>query len=77
MSIGITIATKMTKQKLTYTEATAELEGILADLENNSDLNMDVIAEKVKRAATLLKICKKQLHELDTEMEKIIADLDV
>ena len=67
----------MTKQKLSYTEATAELEGILADLENNNDLNMDVIAEKVKRAAVLLKTCKKQLKSLDSEMEKIIADLDV
>jgi exodeoxyribonuclease VII small subunit len=67
----------MTKKKTTYTEATAELEGILADLEKNSDLNMDVIADKVKRAAILLKTCKQQLHELDSEMEKIIADLDI
>ncbi len=67
----------MTKQKPTYTEATTELEGILADLENNNDLSMDVIADKVKRAAVLMKLCKKQLHDLDTEMEKIIEDLDV
>ena len=67
----------MTKQKLTYTEATAELEEILSTLENNKDLSMDVIAEKAKRAAELMKICKKQLHDLDSEMEKIIEDLDV
>ena len=66
----------MTKQKLTYTEATTELESILADLENNNDLSMDAIADKVKRAAILLKSCKKQLHDLDIEMEKIIKDLD-
>jgi exodeoxyribonuclease VII small subunit len=65
----------MTKQKLTYTEAVAELEQILAELENNSEVNMDVISEKVKRAAVLMEFCKKQLHELDEELEKMISDL--
>jgi exodeoxyribonuclease VII small subunit len=66
----------MTKQKLTYTEAVAELENILAELENNSEVNMDVISEKVKRAAVLMDFCKKQLHELDTELEKMLEHLD-
>jgi exodeoxyribonuclease VII small subunit len=66
----------MTKQKLTYTEAIAELEQILAELENNSDVNMDVISGKVKRAAVLMEFCKKQLHELDEELEKMIEQLD-
>ena len=66
----------MSKQKLTYTEAVAELEDILAELENNSEVNMDIIAEKVKRAAILMEFCKKQLHELDEELEKMMAGLD-
>jgi exodeoxyribonuclease VII small subunit len=66
----------MTKLKLTYTEAVAELEQILAELENNTEVNMDVIAEKVKRAAVLMEFCKKQLHELDDELEKMIEQLD-
>lgn len=66
----------MLKQKLTYTEAVAEVENILAELENNSEINMDIITEKVKRAATLMEFCKKQLHELDEELEKMMADLD-
>ena len=66
----------MSKNKLTYTEALTELEAILADLESNSDVNMEIIAEKVKRAAALMEICKKQLHELDSELEKIINSLD-
>ena len=64
------------KQKLTYTEAVAELEQILAELENNSEVNMDVISEKVKRAATLMDLCKKQLHEMDKELEKMLEQLD-
>lgn len=66
----------MTKQKLTYTEAVAELETILAALENSSEVNMDLIAEKVKRAAVLMEFCKKQLHVLDEELEKMMAGLD-
>lgn len=65
----------MTKQKLTYTEAVAELEKILAELEGNLDVNMDLISEKVKRAAVLMEFCKKQLHHLDEELEKMMADL--
>jgi exodeoxyribonuclease VII small subunit len=63
-------------KKLTYTEAVAELEQILAELENNSEVNMDIISEKVKRAAVLMEFCKKQLHELDEELEKMLEHLD-
>lgn len=66
----------MSKQKISYSEAVAELEKILSELENNSEVNMDVIAQKVKRAAELMEICKKQLHEIDNELEKILEDID-
>jgi len=66
----------MSKAKLTYTEAVTELEKILAELENNPEVNMDVISEKVKRAAELMEICKKQLHDLDKDLEKMIENLD-
>ena len=66
----------MSKLKLTYTEAVTELEAILAELENNSEVNMDMIAEKVKRAALLMELCKKQLHDLDEELEKMMGNLD-
>ena len=68
--------TDMSKLKLTYTEAVTELEAILTELENNSEVNMDMIAEKVKRAAVLMEICKKQLHDLDEELEKMMGNLD-
>jgi exodeoxyribonuclease VII small subunit len=66
----------MSKQKFTYTEALTELEQILSELENDKDLNMDVVAEKVKKAALLLEICKKQLHEIDKDIEKIMDQID-
>ena len=66
----------MAKNKLTYSETVAELETILLELENNSEVNMDVIAEKVKRAAVLMELCKKQLHDLDEELENIMEHLE-
>lgn len=62
--------------KLTYSEAVAELEKILAELDSNAEINMELISEKVKRAAVLIEICKKQLHDIDTDLEKILANLD-
>ncbi len=66
----------MTKQKLTYDDAVVELELILKELETNEDINMDNIAAKVKRAAVLLEFCKKQLHELDGDIQKMMEELD-
>jgi len=66
----------MSKLKLSYTEAVDELESILAELENNPEVNMDVISVKVKRAAVLMDLCKKQLHEMDGELEKIMEQLN-
>lgn len=66
----------MKKKEFTYTEAVAELEKILSGLENNPEVNMEIIAQKVKRAAELMEFCKKQLHELDTELEKVLENLD-
>ncbi|HHT23816.1 MAG TPA: exodeoxyribonuclease VII small subunit [Bacteroidales bacterium] len=63
-------------KKLNYTEAVAELEKILTELENNDEVDMNVISAKVKRAAELIEICKKQLHEIDADLEKILSDLD-
>lgn len=67
----------MSKNKpITYTEAVTELEIILEQLETNTDLNLESISDKVKRASELMIVCKKQLHELDKELDKIMEDLD-
>jgi len=66
----------MPKIKLSYTEAVIELEAILSELESNTEVNMDVISERVKRAAVLMELCKKQLHDLDEELEKMMEQLN-
>ena len=49
----------------------------LAELESNADVNMEMISVKVKRAAELMEFCKKQLHEIDEDLEKLMNELDV
>ncbi|MFV0392209.1 MAG: exodeoxyribonuclease VII small subunit [Paludibacteraceae bacterium] len=66
----------MAKSKQTYSEVVVELEKILLELENDTNINMEVIAEKVKRASVLLEMCKKQLYEIDVDLEKMLAALE-
>lgn len=51
-----------------YTQAADELESILAFLESNEDVSMDVMEAKVKRASELIAFCQKKLHELDEDL---------
>ena len=66
----------MAKEKITYNEAVSELETILKELEDNDEINMDLVAGKVKRASYLIEFCKKQLHELDSDIQKMIDQLN-
>lgn len=51
---------------LNYTEALTELQAIVAELQSES-VDMDNLAEKVKRAAALIQFCQTKLRK--TEME--------
>lgn len=63
------------KQKPTYSQALAELEGILKTLEQSGDTNLDLISAQVKRASELMELCRKQLHEIDEELQKIVEGI--
>ena len=67
----------MAKKELTYTEAIVELEYILKQIENTEEINIDKISFQVKRATELIDFCKKQLHNIDKELEKMINDIEV
>ena len=62
--------------KESYSLAIAELEKILSELESNSEFDLELISAKVKRASELLEFCKNQLHQIDSELEKILEELD-
>jgi exodeoxyribonuclease VII small subunit len=51
-----------TSEKMTYSQALAELEEILKVLERSEEANLDLISKLVKRASGLMDFCRKQLH---------------
>jgi exodeoxyribonuclease VII small subunit len=65
----------MSAQKSSYREAYSELESILEKLENN-ELDVDQLTTQVKRAAELIKFCRGKLLETESEIEKIINEIN-
>jgi exodeoxyribonuclease VII small subunit len=63
------------EKKITYTEAFTELEQIITEMEDGS-VSVDVLAEKVKRAATLIAICKKKLTSTEEDVNRILKELE-
>jgi len=61
--------------KITYAEAFEELKNIIAHLERG-DIAVDELAEKVKRAALLIELCKKKLTVTEEEVNKVIESMN-
>ena len=59
------------KQELTYTEATAEIERILARL-RSEELDVDDLAAQVARASELIAQCKEKLLKTEAEVNRIL-----
>lgn len=64
----------MAEKQITYSEAYAKLEKIQSQIESNT-LDVDALAEKLREAAALLKICRSKLFSADEETRKIIEEL--
>ncbi|GDY01467.1 hypothetical protein LBMAG49_07960 [Planctomycetota bacterium] len=60
--------------ELTYSEASSELEAILQEIESGT-LDLDLLSDKVERAAALLAICRQKLAATETKVKKVVADL--
>lgn len=65
----------MAKKEKTYSEALKELQVILDKIESD-DLDVDVLTEEIKKASALLKFCKEKLYKADTEIKKVLDNLD-
>jgi len=64
-----------TKKTVSYNEAMAEVEDILEKIENE-ELDVDDLAEKVKRVSVLLKICKDKLLKTNEQVEQILKEME-
>lgn len=60
---------------LGYAEAVEELETILAELDGD-EVDVDVLAERVRRAADLVQLCRRRLDVARVEVTRIVADLE-
>ena len=63
----------MKEQK--YTEAFEELQEIVSDMEDGN-ISVDELAEKVKRATILIRICKAKLSATEGDVQKILKELE-
>jgi len=61
-------------RQLTYSQALTELEKILIEIESE-EINVDVLAEKVRRAAHLIKFCKDRLRNTEEEVRKVLSEI--
>jgi exodeoxyribonuclease VII small subunit len=57
-----------------YAAAINELDEILATLER-SDVDVDVLATKVQRAAELITFCRERISNARLQIEQVVADL--
>jgi len=63
------------KKKLTYSQAIGELEKIINEIEAES-VDVDILAEKVKRATYLIKLCKSNLRTTEEEVKKVLSEME-
>lgn len=61
----------MAKKEISYSEAMAEIDKILARL-RNEEMDVDSLAAEVKRATELIVRCKERLGKAETEVRKIL-----
>ncbi|TCN72887.1 exodeoxyribonuclease VII small subunit [Acetobacteroides hydrogenigenes] len=64
----------MAKKELTYSAALYELKEILTRIEEQN-VNIDQIAEDVKRASELIKFCKEKLRKTEGEVDGILKGM--
>lgn len=69
------MSNKSEKNQPGYTEAFAELQAIVSEIEQG-EISVDNLSEQVKRAALLIKICKDKLTATEGDVNKILKELE-
>lgn len=65
----------MNSKELTYKSAFTELEAIVKDIESG-EVDVDALAEKVKKATELIKFCNDRLKVTQDAVNKILVDVE-
>jgi exodeoxyribonuclease VII small subunit len=62
-------------RELTYSQALAELEEIISRIESE-EVDVDALAEQVKRAAVLIRFCKEKLKSTEEDVKKVLLEME-
>ncbi len=61
-------------KQISYSRALSELEKIVGEIESE-ETDLDVLSEKVKRAAYLIKFCRTRLRSTEEEVKKALSEI--
>lgn len=62
-------------KQISYSRALSELEKIVSEIESE-ETDLDVLSEKVKRAAHLIKFCRARLRNTEEEVKKALSEIE-
>ena len=65
----------MSESKVNYVQAFEELQAIVSEIELGQ-ITVDILSEKVKRAAELIAICKTKLSSTEEDVNQILKELE-
>ena len=65
----------MSAKEMKYGKAMEELEAILKRIEQE-EVDIDDLAQEVKRAAELIKLCKKKIEKTEMEVNRIVQSFE-
>ena len=63
------------KETIKYVIAVMELENIVRRMEND-ELDIDSLSTELKRAKTLIKLCKDRLTQTDKEVKEVLMNTE-
>ena len=67
--------TPSTDDEIGYADAVAELDDILAELDDDG-IDIDVLSERVERAAYLITICRGRINSAQQRVAGIVESLE-
>ncbi len=60
-------------EQMSYADSMAEIEKIVAELQRD-DCDIDTLAERTRRALTLIEQCRQRLRRSQEEVEKVLNE---
>jgi exodeoxyribonuclease VII small subunit len=66
---------KKMNTNFSYDAAMQDIQTIVSELQNES-VGVDALAEKVSRAADLIKLCREKLRQTESDVKDALSDLN-